>query len=354
VSENNISIQRNKAHFYELDLLRFLAALAVVFFHYTFLNAVISKEVPTYPFLEDFFKYGYLGVELFFIISGFVILLTTINKSPVEFAISRVTRLYPAFWIALILTSISILIFVADDLKNVSFNRFLLNLSMIPEYLGTENIDPVYWTLQVEIKFYFWVLIVVSLKRLGNIEGFIMAWLFLSILEIFHVMHEYTHFLIIPEWAPYFSAGALFFLIRTQGFNLQRGLLLFLSYLLSVHFAIEGALEKTLLHEIYFSPIVVITLISLFYLMFIWVISLKRTNLNSPRLAIIGALTYPLYLIHNVIGEIAFRHFTQHTNKYLLLILVLVFMLIISFIMSRFLEPKLGNLLKLKLTRAFK
>jgi len=354
VNENKTLNQWNKAHFYELDLLRFLAALAVVFFHYTFLNAVISKEIPTYPFLDDFFKYGYLGVELFFIISGFVILLTTINKSPVEFVISRVTRLYPAFWIALSLTTISILIFIADDLKGLSFNKFLLNLSMIPEYLGTENIDPVYWTLQVEIKFYFWVFMIVMLRKLGNIENFIMAWLFLTILETFHFMHEYTHFLIIPEWAPYFSAGALFFLIKTQGFTLQRGLLLFLSYLLSINYAVQGALDKTTQYETNFSPMIVSALITAFYLLFIWIISSRKTYRKSRRLALISALTYPLYLIHNVLGEIIFTHFGQHINQYILLILVVALMLIISFVMSRFLEPKLGKMLKLKLTTAFK
>ena len=97
--------QNNKTHYNELDLLRFIAALAVVFFHYTFLNAVRFNQIPTYPILGDFSKYGYMGVELFFMISGFVILMTTINKSPVDFVISRVSRLYPAFWIALSLTN---------------------------------------------------------------------------------------------------------------------------------------------------------------------------------------------------------------------------------------------------------
>ena len=66
--------------FHELDILRFLAALAVVFFHYTFLNITEYQTLPSYPILGEIFKYGYLGVELFFIISGFVILLTATKK----------------------------------------------------------------------------------------------------------------------------------------------------------------------------------------------------------------------------------------------------------------------------------
>jgi len=346
--------QCNKTYFHELDLLRFIAALAVVFFHYTFLNALMINEVPTYHILGDFTKYGYLGVELFFMISGFVILMTTINKSPVDFVISRVSRLYPAFWIALCLTSISILFFVVDDLKGLSFSRFLSNLSMIPEYLGKENIDPVYWTLQVEIKFYFWIFLIVMLRKIGNIENFIIAWLFFSILETFHFMHEYTHFLIIPEWAPYFSAGALFFIVKTQGFNFRRGLLLFLSYILSIHYAVLGSVEKTNLYEINFSPIIITALITLFYLLFIWIISSRNASKRSHYIVLIGALTYPLYLTHNVLGEIIFTNFGKHIDQYTLLFIVIFLMLMLSFFISRYLEPKIGKLMKSKLSTTFK
>ena len=220
---------------------------------------------------------------------------------------------------------------------------------MIPEFLGKENIDPVYWTLQVEIKFYFWVFILVMLRKLENIESFIIVWLFMSILEIFHFMHEYTHFLIIPEWAPYFSAGALFFIIRTKGLNIKRGLLLFLSYLLALNYSIEEASQKTSLYESDFSPIVVFALITAFYLLFIWTINTKKVHLKSRHLALIGALTYPLYLTHNVLGEIIFQHFALSINQYTLLISVIVLMLIISFFISRFLEPKISKIMKSKL-----
>ena len=347
-------IHQNRTYYHELDLLRFVAALAVVFFHYTFLNALVFKEIPTYQGLDNIFKYGYLGVELFFMISGFVILLTTINKSPVDFVISRISRLYPAFWIALSLTTISILVFVADDLKGLSFSKFLMNLSMVPEYLGTDNIDPVYWTLQVEIKFYFWVFMIVMLRKIGNIESFIMGWLFLSILETFHFMHGFTHFLVIPEWAPYFSAGALFFIIKTKGLNFQRGLLLLLSYLLAINYAVQGAIERTTLYETYFSPIVVALLITTFFLLFIWITSTSQTYKKSRLLATIGAMTYPLYLIHNTLGEIIFSHLSAHVSQYTLLFIVILLMLSISFAMSRYLEPNLNKLLKSKLSTALK
>ena len=62
----------SKDRFYEIDLLRFLAALAVVLYHYTFRGFAEGGYSPVeYPILGEFFKYGSYGVQLFFIISGF-------------------------------------------------------------------------------------------------------------------------------------------------------------------------------------------------------------------------------------------------------------------------------------------
>ena len=330
------NIKSNSLHLYELDLLRFLAAIAVVFFHYTFLNSINSELTPSYPALDDIFKYGYLGVELFFMISGFVILLTAMKKTAVQFTISRIKRLYPAFWIALIITTLAIIFFAVDQQTSVGLKQFLFNFTMVPEYLGSVNIDPVYWTLQVEIKFYFWIGVILFLRKIEHIELFIMIWLCFSVLEMFHFAHQITHFILIPEWAPYFCAGALLFRIRVNGFTRQRTLMLFIAYVLSIYFAIQGAEERTILYKTYFSPVVTSFIISFFYLLFILVISKSIKQISSPTLAIIGALTYPLYLIHNVLGEIVFSNLSGIMNKYLLLALVVALMLMISTMINRY------------------
>lgn len=89
----------------ELDLLRFFAALAVVFHHYSLDGfAAESMTIMPYPLLASISKYGYLGVELFFMISGFVILMTASNGDLKKFVISRLIRLYPAFWVCCSIT----------------------------------------------------------------------------------------------------------------------------------------------------------------------------------------------------------------------------------------------------------
>ena len=91
--------------FYEIDLLRFLAALSVVFYHYTYRGFTQGNYSPLeFPEIGRVTRYGYLGVELFFIISGYAVLLSAQGKTVRQFFLSRITRLYPAFWVACTLT----------------------------------------------------------------------------------------------------------------------------------------------------------------------------------------------------------------------------------------------------------
>jgi len=344
-SDAVVSMSQKAPRLYELDILRFLAALAVVFFHYTFLNATEYKTIATYPVLGEIFKYGYLGVELFFIISGFVILLSASKKDWRGFIISRVARLYPAFWIAVTLTTLGI-VFFANDIMQVSLTQYLWNLTMMGNFVDVENIDPVYWTLQVELKFYFWVLLILLFKQIKRIEIFIFAWLVVALLEIYHVGHDFTHFALVPEWAPYFSAGALFYLIKVEGFTPKRIGLLILAYLLSLYFALEGAEERSQLYAIEFSPAITLTLITLFYTIFTLIILEKTTRLNSRRFALLGATTYPLYLIHQKLGQIAYVTFGDSINKYLLLFLMTASMIILAYFLHRYFEARFGKRLK--------
>src|SRR5262249_17939386 len=87
--------------YYELDLLRFVAAFSVLLFHYTFRGTAALDHVSdlSYPWLAPVTKDGYLGVDLFFLISGFVILMSASSGSKRQFGVSRIVRLYPAYWV---------------------------------------------------------------------------------------------------------------------------------------------------------------------------------------------------------------------------------------------------------------
>src|SRR5437763_8186172 len=99
----------SRVRFPELDLLRFLAACAVMLFHYTFRGPQIHAWPASFLLLSQIFRYGYLGVNVFFILSGFVILLTAYEKDALAFTIARIVRLYPAYWLCVTLTTVAII-----------------------------------------------------------------------------------------------------------------------------------------------------------------------------------------------------------------------------------------------------
>jgi hypothetical protein len=99
---------RNQPRIEGIDALRGLAALSVVLYHYTAWYDSDYGPHHTAPGLGLAFVYGQFGVELFFIISGFVIYMTLENTNHIyDFAVSRIARLYPAFLACLTVTLVT-------------------------------------------------------------------------------------------------------------------------------------------------------------------------------------------------------------------------------------------------------
>ncbi|WP_426625934.1 acyltransferase family protein [Leifsonia sp. McL0607] len=114
-----------------LDILRLVAALAVLFFHWLFwapTHGATAFESTPVTWLA---AYGFLGVQLFFIISGFVIFLSASGRTAFAFATGRATRLYPAFWAGVLLTTGTILLTTQSTPLEL-LPRFLANLTMAP------------------------------------------------------------------------------------------------------------------------------------------------------------------------------------------------------------------------------
>ena len=195
-----------------LDALRFAAALAVVLFHYTGRdNASWAESVRTvFPTLSRFTIYGGFGPYLFFMISGFVVLMSAWGRSVPSFIASRVSRIYPAYWLAVIVTATVVvhntqLVPVWD---RVTLPSVALNLTMFQHAFGVADVDGVYWTLFVELKFYLLlaVMIIVGITR-GRLLLLCFPW---PLVAAFAAQghSELLAGLLEPNWAPYFCIGA--------------------------------------------------------------------------------------------------------------------------------------------------
>src|SRR5262245_31841929 len=165
----------------ELDLLRFLAASAVVLYHFTYRLRTSETAVDLFPSIGRVGMHGYLGVNLFFMISGFAILWTSRDRTSSGFVLSRITRLYPEFWIGVLLSAFAFSLDPSVFGRLITAPMVLANLTMVPGLLGQDYVDDVYWTLFVELKFYalLWGLSVTG--QMKRIEVWLFAWLLVTL-----------------------------------------------------------------------------------------------------------------------------------------------------------------------------
>lgn len=340
---------------YHLDLIRFIAALYVVFYHFCFRGyAKDNLSILQFAPLEGISKYGYLGVDLFFIISGFVILMSVKNSDLIDFFISRVTRLYPAFWFCVIVTSI-IIVFFGGTIFQANLNQVLFNLTMLNGFFNVEHVDGVYWSLVVELKFYILIAVLLLIKKIKYIKAFALTLLAISILQLLIPFAEapfvlkIIYYITFVRWSPYFVAGMFFYLIKSEKNSIKNIIPIILSYLVAIRYAIINIENRNALYGYDFSTEVVLTLITCFFLV-IFLISIDKLSfLNKKYFLYLGILTYPLYLIHQNIGFIIFNNLGNVVNKWLLLILVLLLMLTSSYLISKYIEKPTGKYLRKKL-----
>ena len=153
----------------ELDALRALAAINLVLFHFTHVYAV--KFGFTSP-LGFEWPYGAYGVQMFFILSGYVNSMSLLRRGkPVDFVAARLIRIVPIF-LMVIIANLWILQ-LAPMSQNVSTAQFVANMTLIPRVLGYECVDPVMWTLQIEMMFYATLVV---LFRIGALRRYFLGW----------------------------------------------------------------------------------------------------------------------------------------------------------------------------------
>lgn len=351
-------IRKAPIRFYEIDLLRFLAAISVVLYHYTFRAYAAGNysPIPLMP-LSQITKYGFFGVQLFFIISGYVVLLSARGKTVRQFLMSRITRLYPAFWAACTLTFIVKKIWGSSS-TDVQMSPFLaaawkqyaVNMTMLQEFLGLVSIDSAYWSLTVEITFYFLVSLLIGYRLMHRLDLFIALWLLFAALPDWFRANTSFNTLFIGSYAPYFAAGMLFFLLQHEAKRTwyRYGLLL-LAYLLAIRSVLGELVAKTQYYHVDFSALVAVGLVTLFFLLFL-LIAFRVVSLHKHGwLVWAGALTYPLYLLHSDIAFVVFHRLYGRVSGEVLIVAMIGVMLLAAYLIHLLVEQKLNKLLGQKL-----
>ncbi|MFE9310702.1 acyltransferase family protein [Streptomyces sp. NPDC006706] len=326
-----------------LDGLRFLAALSVVLFHFVGQTPGAMEGIwgrpyqSVFPELHGYFAFGRLGVDLFFLISGFVICMSAWGRTPRDFFISRVTRLYPMYWIAIVVSAC--VIYFADTPFGHPHPRVLLaNFTMLQTPLGVSNLDPVYWTLWPELCFYLTFAVVVW-KGLTYQRVVIFCGLWTVAAVLAPAAHIPLLTLVVnPTSAPYFIAGMAFYLMyRYRPTPLLWGIVA-MSWLLALHFLLAPTGGRNNWET--WSPWRgwLVLAVTVFFLM-VGAIALGWTRrLRWRGLTVMGTMTFPLYLLHDTLGMTVAHHFGDRVDPLLLVGVTVAALVVLSYLVHRFVE----------------
>ena len=332
-----------------IDLLRFLCALALVAYHYCFRGSVVDHRHPfDFNDFSGFFRYAYLGVPLFFMISGFVIAHSALGRSPLAFLKARAIRLYPAYILCCALTWLACRYWGDADLVRTP-REFLVNLTLFGDFIHVPYVDQVYWTLTEEVKFYALITAVLIFKQEERLLLIMIAWLTVSAV---HLLHRVPGSLLMGlATAPYFAAGVAFHDWQRNGLRRIHAVLLPASLALAVAWACREAHEDFLITSSVVPPgytqepwIIGIVLAGMFAL-FAGIAADKLSLRNAPWLAAAGGMTYPLYLLHNNIGFAILKNLPE-TNRWLAVSGVTLAMCVASYAVWKWWELPLMRGLK--------
>ncbi|WP_310386427.1 acyltransferase [Roseateles sp.] len=270
----------------EIDALRGIAAVLVLLFHYTTrFDQIFGHSQP----LEISFPWAYVGINLFFIISGFVIFLTLERtRHASDFIVSRVSRLYPAYWISLLITFLVVRMLGLPG-KQVSSSDAALNMLMFHGSFGVPHVDAVYWTREVELLFYALALALFLSRQLHRVHWFMYA---LIALKVAYAIAARQFGIDLPrriQWAlilpyiPWFACGIAIYR-TTAGRSTRRhdhGILI--AAVLGIGYVDGFGLG----------------LLCICFSALVWLAANNRLKLlRKPVILWLGFISYPLYLLH--------------------------------------------------------
>jgi peptidoglycan/LPS O-acetylase OafA/YrhL len=338
--------------FPEIDFLRFIAILGVVVFHFTYHR----RTLLPYGHLTDIppFNVGWAGVQLFFIISGFVVAHTlTKTQNARKFILKRIVRIYPALFLILPVVFFCQR-FVPSSIfkeKSTIFN-LIGSITLIPptllNQLGLTEFDwltLVLWTLKVEMQFYFLCYLLFRFFRFEKLLQFILilsisAGLILMLLS--RVNSSHTELLVIflkgvgLNHLPWFVIGMLFY--QKKVFAVKNTYkIIFVTFIaigLSVknHFTID--------------QLFLLLTVLLFYIIVFWARNNKVVKLRIFQS--LGFSSYEMYLIHQGVGFPILYFFILKfelgtINSFLLMIVIILQLFLISNYLSKLSSKLISN-----------
>jgi peptidoglycan/LPS O-acetylase OafA/YrhL len=346
---------QQKITFGGVDILRFLAAVLVMVYHYGFwvwaypdgISAQATGGVPPQPVIGAWVGSGWVGVEIFFVISGFVIAFSAEKSTPLRFFEARVKRLAPAVWICAPVTAV-LLLAIGLSWPTDAVVRLVRTGLFVPY---GPWVDSVYWTLGIEIAFYAIVWILLRLGRFHMMETVaIVIGLVSTLFWCLYYPLGWADFaetrwlqLTLVHHGCFFAVGVLLWLMRFKALTIPRlafcllflgGGVLQIASSVDVHSIKVNAVMP-------YAPPILIFLVAI--ALMAWSL---RLDLSWSGWRRIGLMTYPLYLIHDVVGAAMLGALVRAGVPYLLsMAIVGATMIAASWLVATEAEPRIRLLL---------
>ncbi|HVJ01731.1 MAG TPA: acyltransferase [Sphingomonas sp.] len=308
---------RDSRNLIALDLLRFACALLVLSFHYcsSFASggppggSAMLAGMPVDGRFADWASNGWIGVELFFLVSGFVIAWSAEGSTAAGFLRRRALRLVPAAWLCATLTAVVLL--GCSNLPPVQILfEWLSSLGFSP---FKPYIDPSYWTLAIEVAFYLaMAAVLVGGSGLARIERFgvllgcaSLAFWMAAAAGMVPGSDSRFYQLMLLSYGCFFALGIQLRVIQRDGARPVR-------LLFALLFAVVGLIEIDVHRALIFgdrpAPIPAQLLFGIGLLPILFAERLQpwlARRISGPFAATLGLMTYPLYLLHQELGAVA-------------------------------------------------
>lgn len=293
-----------------LDLLRLFAVIAVALFHFGFHGPTgLAETYVAVPQWSGFARYGYLGVQLFFVISGFVIAYSAEGRTASQFVIARISRLYPAFVVCMTLTFLVTLLFGAAYFEETP-RQWLANLMVAAPTWHQPYVDSVYWTLILEMIFYAWIGVLIAIglfpKHIIKVVAF---WLLISLINEAWMSSYVLRKVLLTDQSGFFSCGVLLFEICRGRRDVGTYLLFSTAAVVAVEQAVKNVDGWRILTGQTLDPVTVGMLSIGIIGVAIVAVRFGRLPLPPRLVMALGGMTYPAYLLHQMIGYVAFLRF---------------------------------------------
>ena len=356
--------QSGPARLAAIDGLRMVAAVMVAAYHFLgtptphFWGRTALRDFA--PLVHEISRYGWLGVEFFFAISGFVICMSCWGRTPAQFTVSRIARLFPAYWCAVLLVVALVLISRMGHwpaATRIDPRTVLGNLTMAPGPLGLELVDKVGWTLWVEARFYLLmaVLLVFGLSY-RRVLAFCGAWLLAGVIAL-ELKSPLLDEFILPRYTGLFVAGIILYLMHRFGQSLLLWLLLCFAWSYELTVLEFRVADHATVPPGESPPSWVVCAAVLTVCLGLLALAGLQGPLAKLRwrwLITAGGLTYPFYLVHQSIGIPLAKGLVRAFPSLGPLPSIAVSvscMLGLSLLMHLMVERRLGRLLRHRLTR---